>query len=268
MNDSEYYSFEDRLYENPTTSRDEQMSFIDNLRAAEQVANAQIKTQTENLGTQIPSVKGGLTGPESYFQSRYQTPVTNARVADLKAAAQADALNKVLSNYSSQMQKRYNDAYKQYQKNQAKQAASSGGSTGGTSGSSTDGEIETIASDTPLTATSTISSAPLGASKYANIENGGDEWVDTSYTDMDGRVHRVYTDNIGHRVEYIGDDKVYDNTIEGIVSELQKQLISGSGWKANEQQAREYLDAHPNITAYDVTQPKNLLIADNGGGAW
>ena len=208
MNDSEYYSFEDRLYENPTTSRDEQMSFVDNLRAAQQAANAQIKTQTENLGTQIPSVKGGLTGPEGYFQSRYQTAPTNAIVGDLRAAAQADALNKVLSNYSEQMQKKYNDAYRQYQKNRARRAASGGGggtygggggTTSGTPSDTTIGEIETIASDAALPATSSISSAP---------QNG---WSDTSYTDLEGRVHRVYTNEAGERVEYIGNDRVFDN---------------------------------------------------------
>ena len=138
MRPEEYYNFEERAYETPTQSRDEQMSFIDNLRATQQATNAQIKTQTENLGTQIPSVKGGLTGPEGYFQQRYQVTPTNALVADLKAAAQADALNKVLSNYGEQAQKRYNDAYRQYQKNRAKRqaaanrAASSGGSGAGT----------------------------------------------------------------------------------------------------------------------------------------
>lgn len=150
MNDTEYYSFGDRLYETPTTSRDEQMSFADNLRAAQQAANAQIKTQTENLGTQVPSVKGGLTGPEGYFQSRYQSAPTNALVSDLRAAAQADALNKVLANYSSQMQKQYNDAYRQYQKNRARRAATARnygtggtGSTGGTGGAGdTDSTIE------------------------------------------------------------------------------------------------------------------------------
>lgn len=156
MNDTEYYSFGDRLYETPTTSRDEQMSFADNLRAAQQAANAQIKAQTENLGTQVPSVKGGLTGPEGYFQSRYQSAPTNALVSDLRAAAQADALNKVLTNYSSQMQKQYNDAYRQYQKNQARRAAAArnygtGGTTGVTGGTGggwgNDGDIETIASD-------------------------------------------------------------------------------------------------------------------------
>ena len=137
MDSSNYYEYEDRLYETPTTSRDEQMSFIDNLRAVQQATNAQIKTQTENLGTQIPSVKGGLTGPEGYFQQRYQAAPTNTLVADLKAAAQADALNKVLSNYNDQMQKRYNDAYRQYQKNKAQRAAGGGNNadtttTGGT----------------------------------------------------------------------------------------------------------------------------------------
>lgn len=140
MRPEEYYNFEERAYETPTQSRDEQTSFIDNLRTTQQATNAQIKTQTENLGTQIPSVKGGLTGPEGYFQQRYQVTPTNTLVADLKAAAQADALNKVLGNYGEQMQKKYNDAYRQYQKNRAKRAAaanraaSSGGTGGGTGG--------------------------------------------------------------------------------------------------------------------------------------
>jgi len=220
MRPEEYYNFEERAYETPTQSRDEQTSFIDNLRATQQATNAQIKTQTENLGTQIPSVKGGLTGPEGYFQQRYQVTPTNALVADLKAAAQADALNKVLSNYGEQAQKRYNDAYRQYQKNRARRAAaanraaSSGGSGAGigVGSGSEDGDIETIASDTPLKAPSTISSAPVSG------------WTDTSYTDLDGRVHRIYTNEDGKRIEYIGNEKVYDNTGKEPVN-----LASGGG---------------------------------------
>lgn len=131
MNDQEYYTFEDRAYINPTLSRDEQLGLIDTLKFAQDQANAEIRTQTENLGTQVPSVKGGLTGPESYFRNRYQTSRSNAMAADLKAAAQASALNDVLSNYQNQLQKQYNDAYKKYQKNQARRASSGRGGGGG-----------------------------------------------------------------------------------------------------------------------------------------
>lgn len=248
----EYYNFEERVYETPTQSRDEQMSFIDNLRAVQQANNAQIKTQTENLGTQIPSVKGGLTGPEGYFQQRYQVTPTNALVADLKAAAQADALNKVLSNYGDQMQKRYNDAYRRYQKNRAKRAAANRGSGAGTGvgggGGTPESELETIASDTAIPATSSISSAPQSG------------WSDTSYTDLDGRVHRVYTNEAGERVEYVGNEKVYDNTKGGVV-EAAKKLLPAWAQGGIEDMYR------PGI-AYDVSQEGGFYVPTNGGGSW
>ena len=255
MRPEEYYNFEERAYESPTESRDEQMAFIDNLRAVQQASNAQIKTQTENLGTQIPSVKGGLTGPEGYFQQRYQVTPTNALVADLKAAAQADALNKVLGNYGEQMQKRYNDAYRQYQKNRAKRAAAAnrasyGGTGGGTGGGASggNGDIETIASDAAIPATSSISSAPQSG------------WSDTSYTDLDGRVHRVYTNEAGERVEYVGNEKVYDNTKGGVV-EAAKKLLPTWAQGGIEDMYR------PGI-AYDVSQEGGFYIPTNGGGSW
>ena len=120
MNDNEYYEFEGQRYVNPTISRDEQMAFIDNLRNTQTANNEQIQTDTYNLGTHIPATQGGLatgaTSPDSYFMQRYQTPQVDSQVATLKATAQAQALNDVLSNYKNQMKKRYNDAYKAYQK--------------------------------------------------------------------------------------------------------------------------------------------------------
>lgn len=258
MDSNNYYEYEDRLYETPTTSRDEQMSFIDNLRAAQQAANAQIKTQTENLGTQIPSVKGGLTGPEGYFQSRYQTAPTNAIVGDLRAAAQADALNKVLSNYSEQMQKQYNDAYRQYQKNRARRATSGGGGNGGggtTSGTPSDttvGELETIASDAALPATSSITSAPQSG------------WSDTSYTDLDGRVHRVYTDASGHRIEYIGNDKVYDDTKEGIMAAINKKYPNMPSFVDIE----ELYDTATNPAIIYDPDTQQTMLRTGGQGSW
>jgi hypothetical protein len=68
------------------------------------------------LGTDVPSVIGGLTGGNSYFTSRYQTPQTNAAVSNLRAAAQAQALNEVLANEQAIWKKRYQDAYRAAQR--------------------------------------------------------------------------------------------------------------------------------------------------------
>ena len=120
MEANEYTEFEGRRYVNPTISRDEQMAFIDNLRNTQTANNEQIQTDTYNLGTHIPMTQGGLatgaTDPDSYFMKRYQTPQADSQVATLKATAQAQALNDVLSNYQKQMKKRYNDAYRAYNK--------------------------------------------------------------------------------------------------------------------------------------------------------
>ena len=109
--DNEFYTFEDRNYINPQVSLDEQNAFIGNLRNTQQANNAEINAQTYNLGTAVPASVGGLTGANSYFSSRYQTPQMNSLAANLRATAQAKALNDVLANEQAKMQKRYNDAY-------------------------------------------------------------------------------------------------------------------------------------------------------------
>lgn len=147
MNSDEYYGYEDRNYINPTMSRDEQLSFVDNLRKTQDRANTDIETQTHGLGMQIPSRKGGLnafstqlnttgtggplldengvakTNPDSFFNKRYQTPQLNSQVAALRSAAQASALNNILANEQAQYKKRYNAAYKAAQKRAAAAAA-------------------------------------------------------------------------------------------------------------------------------------------------
>lgn len=65
-----------------------------------------------------------------YFTSRYQTPQTNSAVANLRATAQAAALNQVLSNEQEMWKKRYNDAYRDYQK-RASRGSGGGGNSGG-----------------------------------------------------------------------------------------------------------------------------------------
>lgn len=114
--ENETYSFEDKIYQLPEVSRDEQLRAADAVRANQQATNQEIRTQTEQLGTDVPSIQGGLIGPESYFTARYQTPQTNAVVSQLRSAAQASALNQALSNLQAQWQDRYQKAYRNYQK--------------------------------------------------------------------------------------------------------------------------------------------------------
>lgn len=127
LNDSDFVEVEGRYYTNPQVALDESNKFIDNLRSTQQTNNQQIQTDTYNLGTAVPSNLGGLTSPVtdgnggagmSYFTSRYQVPQTNSAVANLRAAAQAQALNEVLANEQAIWKKRYQDAYRNYQKRQ------------------------------------------------------------------------------------------------------------------------------------------------------
>ena len=121
------YTENDRRYINPQVSLDEQNAFIQNLRDTQGVRNAQIAQQTHNLGTDVPSNLGGLTGSEAYFNARYQTPQTNNIVGELKAAAQAQALSDAMSNELAKAKKLYNDAYRAYKKRNG----GNGGNTGG-----------------------------------------------------------------------------------------------------------------------------------------
>ena len=127
------YTENDRRYINPQVSLDEQNAFIDNLRNMQQTNTAQITQDTYNLGTQVPSNLGGLTGGTNYFKARHQTPQTNSMVSDLKAAAQAQALSTLMSNEIAKAKKRYNDAYRA-----ARNRSSGGGGSGGTNPNSLD----------------------------------------------------------------------------------------------------------------------------------
>lgn len=130
LDSTEYTEIEGRLYPNPQVSLDENLSFIDNLRATQAQQNQQITDQTRMLGTDVPSQLGGLTGGESYFTSRYQTPQTNSAVANLRATAQAAALNQALENEQAKWKKRYQDAYNAYQRRAWNRSNPSGGGGG------------------------------------------------------------------------------------------------------------------------------------------
>ena len=137
MNSYELIEFEGRQYVNPDISRDEQTDFINTLRDIQAQNNAQIATETHNLGTDIEPTRGGLTGSEEYWKGLYQTPQTEAAVANMKAVAQQTALNNALTNYQNMLQDRYNQAYRNYQKRQyahsrnLERIYSNGGSNGG-----------------------------------------------------------------------------------------------------------------------------------------
>lgn len=126
---NEYTEVDGRAYLNPQVALDESNTFIDNLRTAQGQQNQEIFTDTQRLGTDVPTNLGGLTGAESYFTSRYQTPQTNAVVANLRATAQLAALNQALQNEQAIWKKRYQDAYNAYQRRAASRA--SGGGSGG-----------------------------------------------------------------------------------------------------------------------------------------
>lgn len=156
---------EGRRYLDPEVSLREQESFINNLRQSQIDANKEIATQTYNLGTAVPSNLGGLMGGEGYWTSRYQTPQTNATVANLRAAAQAKALNDVLANEQAIWKNRYQDAYRAYQKRAYNKANSGSGSNGGNT-SSWDGESELIPTDTTSASSTSDTTTPPREEDY------------------------------------------------------------------------------------------------------
>lgn len=143
MNDNEYTTVEDRQYINPQIGLSESQTFIDNLRAAQEAENAKIASDTHALGTDVPSRMGGLGGSESTFVERYQTPRVNKMISDLRAVAQAQAMNERLSNVLAQEKERYNQAYRLYRRRkQAAQNATSPNTTNNNT-STWDGDIVT-----------------------------------------------------------------------------------------------------------------------------
>lgn len=167
--ENEYKEVEGRVYLNPQLSVDEGNAFIDNLRAAQAQQNQQIATDTRMLGTDIQSDLGGLVGANSYFTSRYQTPQTNSAVANLRAVAQANALNQALANEQEMWKKRYNDAYRNYQR----RANSGGGGGGGTPGN-VEGGIEYEPNDSPEREVGNVepSYSPMGSGDFSYTPGG------------------------------------------------------------------------------------------------
>ena len=164
------FSFEqdDRRYINPQTALDESNAFIDNLRNVQQQGTEEIAQDTYNLGTQVPSNLGGLVGSEGYFRSRYQAPQTNAIVSDLRAAAQAQALNEAMNNELAIAKQRYNNAYKAAQR----RARSRGGGSPVPTTTTPDGEVDYTKSDLPEEKTKpNVSDYISDGTQFGNLGN-------------------------------------------------------------------------------------------------
>lgn len=170
LDENEFIEAEGRSYLNPQIALDESNAFIDNLRSTQQSDNQKIQTDTYNLGTEIPSNLGGLTGGEGYFTSRYQTPQTVSAVANLRAAAQAAALNQALANEQEVWKKRYNDAYRKYQKSSYDKSSGGTGGTGGAGGDSENGDSEKKTVKSQYEYNSAIKSIE---GKYTFVDNAG-----------------------------------------------------------------------------------------------
>ena len=206
---NEYTEVDGRAYANPQVALDESNSFIDNLRATQGQQNQEITKQTQNLGTSVPTSLGGLTGAESYFTSRYQTPQTNAAVANLRATAQAAALNQALQNEQEIWKKKYSDAYRKYQKsaydkaNAPQNPSTTGSSNLGIDVNSGDSGEGGANENTTTTGPGYVTSVQGGLNIYTdqnggrwtlrNLE-GGDETLLGGLTNIGGNLLRAFPD--------------------------------------------------------------------------
>ena len=191
----QFTEVEGRVYENPQTGIDESNRFIDQLRAIQSENTQKISQDTQNLGTSVPSQLGGLTGADSYFTSRYQTPQTNATVASLRATAQAAALNDVLENEQAVWKKRYNDAYRAYQKREHTKAntpttSDTGTTTGGVDENPTDKD-DTVTYDGSTKGVSGYYTVigPDGRAHLVDMETGEETVVEPSVSESGSGGH-------------------------------------------------------------------------------
>lgn len=227
MDPSEYYDFEDRRYVNPTLSRDEQLGFVNTLRDTVGRNTAQINAQTQALGSNLPSTQGGLTGSNSYFAQRYQTTPVEVQVNNLRATAQAKALNDLMTNYQNQAQNRYSQAYRSYQKRQ--------------NTSTTDPTSQT---DTPYTKDpfengngNNTTGTANGSLSVLDDGSGGTSVVDSEGYGVkyDGSGHVISTSN----PNYVQADNGYYYDIRGVDAPFSIQIRMPSAemlnrWKANQ----------------------------------
>lgn len=210
---AETYDFEDRKYIDPNVALNEQKGFIDRLREIENKDLQKIATDTHNLGTDVTSNLGGLsgigkpnslgisgadTGSAGIWRNRFERPQTNALVSDLKATMQADALNTSLNNMLSQYKNRYNQ--------EARKAAKSG-SGGGTTTTTEDSPYNVNVGDPLIRDRSLPDSILPQGSYFIRDANGNIKDTMVITTDVYGRIYDV-EDGSGHHSRTDGDNYI------------------------------------------------------------
>lgn len=176
-----------------------QNQFIDNYRNIQAENTAQIGTQAHALGSDLAAPQGGLHGPSSYWKSRYQTPQTESRVAELRASNQAQALNQLMQNDLAREQDKYNQAAR------AANARANNPTTTTTSDyDSTQGKVNFTSLESLGRAgtvqpgiSSTYDTETLQPTGTTIIAEGVDENGNAKYVEMDaaGNVIRRYTES-------------------------------------------------------------------------
>lgn len=200
--ENETYDYAEQKYLNPEVSANEQLAFINNLRNLQQANTAQIEQDTRNLGTTVPTVQGGLTGAETYFKSRYQTPQANQLAETLRTAALQSQLNTALSNVQAQAKKRYNEAYSAYRK-RISSYGNGGGSTGDSTVYPTTGGVEIETSD-EYTIDPNLSEA-----------SGFDLPTGTTTAKIDNYYYTTIQDKNGKTKMYATNDPTYGRASDG-----------------------------------------------------
>lgn len=166
MDNDTILEIDDRKYVNPQTGLDERLQFVDALRETTRQNTEEINRDTYNLGSQVPSNVGGLSGAEGLWEAQYQTPQLDAQVADLRAVAQQGALNQAMQNLSDIKTNELKQAWRGYYARKKKQedadrAKANGNGNGNKAGSNGLNKVATpegtasgtVRSNTPGTST-------------------------------------------------------------------------------------------------------------------
>lgn len=144
MKNDEIIEFEDRSYVNPEVSLAEYDQFMEKFRNVQGQNQAQINRDTYNLGTQVPSNLGGLTGAEGLWNAQYQRTQVNDAIENLRRTGAAQAVATAMQNQQNAMANRLAQAQRAY--NRAQQEAynrdrSKSGSGSGTTSGAGDGDV-------------------------------------------------------------------------------------------------------------------------------
>lgn len=251
LDENEFTEVDGRSYLNPQIALDESNTFIDNLRSTQEANNQQIKMDTYNLGTDVPSNLGGLTGAESYFAARYQTPQTKSAVADLRSAAQAAALNQALQNEQDIWKKKYNDTYRKYQKSAYDKENTPTTVTGDPV---KDGETETTYNNDDQGSSSNVSTINVDDSQSNWIEGKGENVISW---EIDGK---TYYGNVYYQTGFAQDRYTGLDTSNGMSFSGQSALDFLNG--IVERGGKIYNSSGQEITPYQA------LTGGTTSGRW